>query len=174
MAVLTGVSWQTICPPPVPQDSRKLLTASTFFASKATGQLDHSCCTPNKSWLLTLCALFSGFVPFNKLDSPVETIGRLETLKQIQHGRHDYDPSKLEAPPRPPTPSEADMKKDADAKKTEFRTLIAELPKDECRFCKGDSGYPVRKIKRLDDTPLCWGCVFRNFHAEAELAWDGK
>jgi len=134
--------------------------------------------------LLTLRLSFSGFVPFSKLDNPTETIGRLEIMKQIQHGRHDYDPSKLDAPPRPPTPSAADKKIDAEIKKREFKTLSVEPPsydppryeevKDECKICRGESGQPVRKIKRLRDQPMCWECVFRNFQAEAYLAWQGK
>lgn len=116
----------------------------------------------------------SGHVNFPKNADPIETLGRLETMNQIMHNRHDYDPLKLGAIPRPPTPSEEDKKKDAEAKKE--CTSTADPPKAnlECKICHCNEKNKVREIKRIENIPLCWSCVWKNFHADAELAWNGN
>jgi len=131
---------------------------------------------------------YSGYVNFPKNNDPVETLGRLETMNQVMHNRHDYDTSKL---PQPPTPSHHHGEGDEDDisrpptpwSARENQLITVQRPSlhggrnagmdVHCVACPKDkpSGYEVRRIKRLNGTPFCWLCVCNSNIQDALNAW---
>lgn len=102
--------------------------------------------------------------------------------------------TKIDDIPKPPPPTDADLKKQAQSSSSYsgycpaypgygFNFGLApppcppDPPKDKkekearCRHCKGASGHPVKKIKKLDGEVLCWGCVWRAYAGMAEEVW---
>ena len=119
---------------------------------------------------------YSGYVKFPKNNDPSETYGRLETMNQVMHNRHGYDPSKL---PRPPTPSKEDKRKahyDSDDEDEYIPRPPTPDKELKCVMCKGSRKHKkhneTKKIKRFAYRPLCWYCVRENYEAEAILVWE--
>ncbi|KAK5956055.1 hypothetical protein OHC33_002628 [Knufia fluminis] len=116
---------------------------------------------------------FSGFVGFPQTHNPAEIMGRLETMNQVMHQRHHYDPSKFNVPSPGPTPSETDKKQDGEVKEKEDKKTSPDPPendgKPKCASpeCVGDP--EVRKIKSV---PWCKHCLIINFGNRATYWWD--
>lgn len=101
-------------------------------------------------------------------------------MNQVMHSRHGYDPSKLDAPPRPPTSTKKDKEKVVEAKRDQYWSVAVTLPKGSCSIddsklqclaCKDSTKKYVKKIKSCGDDPLCWDCVSEHFKSEAQFVW---
>lgn len=155
---------------------------------------------------------YTGSIDTSGSLNPSETACHLAKMQQAMLGHNQFDhttfaqtsapapPSapatKIEDVPKPPPPTEADLKKQAQSSSPYsgycpaypgygFNFGLApppcppDPPKDvkkekdgsRCRHCKGESGHPVKKIKKLDGELLCWACVWRAYAGMAEEVW---
>lgn len=77
-------------------------------------------------------------------------------------------------PPFPPTIPEAtkSSKKKHQKKSNTSKKDKSAKGDNNCKSCAGESGYPVRKIKKMDGKPLCWACVWGMYNHAAQEVWE--
>lgn len=105
---------------------------------------------------------YSGFIKFPQNTDPVETLGRLETMNQVMHKRHNYDIEKIPYPP-PPTPAQPAQPEEEEIPVPPpptprqvriYQDITVKPPPyaaDDglaCTICQGEANQPVKKIKR--------------------------